>query len=76
VLIEEGSQQMRQSLTEAMLVMEAELTAESHPYKDLTLHASWWEDGERGALSEWRLVETNMSLFKDQVKGTYTAKRV
>jgi hypothetical protein len=76
VLMEEESQAIRQTLTEAMLMMQADPTEEQCALPPLEPAASWWQDGPSGALSEWRLTSLSVDLFREQVKGTFTAQQV
>jgi hypothetical protein len=75
-LMEEESQAIRQVLTEAMLLMETDPVKEQGPLPPLEPAASWWQNGPSGALSEWRLTSLSVDLFREQVKGTFTAQQV
>jgi hypothetical protein len=35
----------------------------------------WWQAGQSGPLSEWRLAEVSVDLLSQQIRGPFTAAR-
>jgi hypothetical protein len=75
-LMEEGTQSLRQSLTEAMQLVHADQSGGLPPL-ELEMTVSPWERRPEGDVSQWMLTSLSVKLFCDQVKGeALTEQRV
>lgn len=72
-LVEQESQEVRLAMRDAMACTQQ--VEEGAVWTPKGTPSGWWQAGQSGPLSEWRLPEVSVDLLGQQIRGLFTAAR-